>query len=126
MTNSRLTDPEVLEHRFPVILEKFHIRHNSGGNGKNRGGNGIVRKLRFLEAMTATLLTGHRKVPPYGMNNGDAGRCGSNSVQRANGEVETLGTSAEVTLNVNDSIIIKTPGGGGYGRDSTKNQDNKS
>jgi len=117
MTNSRLTDPEVLEHRFPVILEKFHIRKLSGGRGKFHGGDGVVRKLRFLEPMTATLLTGHRKIPPYGMNGGGSGKLGENTVERANGRSENLGTTAEIKLFSNDSITIKTPGGGGYGHE---------
>jgi N-methylhydantoinase B/oxoprolinase/acetone carboxylase alpha subunit len=116
MTNSRLTDPEILEQCFPVILENFAIRKESGGGGKYRGGDGIVREVRFLEPMTATLLTGHRKVPPYGMNGGVAGQIGVNSVKRANGLIEDLGTVAEVHLEAGDSVIIKTPGGGGYGK----------
>jgi len=116
MTNSRLTDPEILEYRFPVMLDEFKIRKNSGGAGKHKGGDGIVRKVRFLEPMTATLLTGHRKVPPYGMAGGESGKVGINLVERANGEQEDLGTSAEVALNIGDSIIIKSPGGGGYGK----------
>jgi 5-oxoprolinase (ATP-hydrolysing) len=116
MTNSRLTDPEVLEHRFPVILENFAIRKGSGGKGKYHGGNGVMREVRFLETMTATLLTGHRKIPPYGMDDGHAGQTGVNRVKRANGLVEDLGTVAEVHLEAGDSIIIKTPGGGGYGK----------
>jgi len=115
MTNSRLTDPEVLEYRFPVILENFAIRKFSGGAGKYNGGEGIERKLRFLEPMTATLLTGHRKIPPYGLNGGNAGQRGQNYVKRKNGLLEELGTTAQVSLNTGDCIIIKTPGGGGYG-----------
>jgi 5-oxoprolinase (ATP-hydrolysing) len=115
MTNSRLTDPEVLEYRFPVILDEFKIRKNSGGAGKQKGGEGIERKVRFLEPMIATLLTGHRKIPPYGMAGGEAGSVGINIVERANGEQENLGTTAEVALDIGDSIIIKSPGGGGYG-----------
>jgi 5-oxoprolinase (ATP-hydrolysing) len=116
MTNSRLTDPEVLEHRFPVILEKFSIRKQSGGKGRYHGGNGVIREVRFLEPMIATLLTGHRKVPPYGMKGGGEGQTGSNYVKRANGMLEELGTTAEVSLDAGDSIIIKTPGGGGFGK----------
>ncbi|MEE9310412.1 MAG: hydantoinase B/oxoprolinase family protein [Cocleimonas sp.] len=115
MTNSRLTDPEILEYRFPVMLDEFKIRKSSGGAGKHKGGEGIERKVRFLEPMIATLLTGHREVPPYGMAGGDTGKVGENIVERANGERENLGTTAEVALNVGDSIIIKSPGGGGYG-----------
>jgi 5-oxoprolinase (ATP-hydrolysing) len=116
MTNSRLTDPEVLEHRFPVILDNFAIRKQSGGKGTYRGGDGVRRTVRFLEPMTATLLTGHRTVPPYGMKGGHTGKIGVNQVKRANGTIETLGTVADITLNKGDSIIIKTPGGGGYGK----------
>jgi len=115
MTNSRLTDPEVLEQRFPVILEEFKIRKNSGGTGKYHGGNGIERKVRFLEPMTATLLTGRRKVAPYGMNKGKKGKVGENIVERENGQRKQLGTTAEVALNAGDAVIIKSPGGGGYG-----------
>jgi 5-oxoprolinase (ATP-hydrolysing) len=118
MTNSRLTDPEVLEHRFPVVLDNFSIRKHSGGRGKYRGGNGVIREIRFLEPMTATLLTGHRKIPPYGMKGGKAGKIGMNHLKRANGTLHDLGTIAEVSLEVGDSLIIKTPGGGGYGETS--------
>ncbi len=117
MTNSRLTDPEVLEYRFPVMLENFAIRKNSGGTGKHHGGDGVIREVRFLEPMTATLLTGHRKVPPYGMAGGEPAKLGENSVLRADGSTEKLGTTAEVTLKAGDAIIIKTPGGGGYGKE---------
>lgn len=103
MTNSRLTDPEVLEHRFPVILDEFKIRKKSGGTGKYKGGNGIERKVQFLEPMTATLLTGYRKVPTYGMAGGEAGKVGENIVERVNGECKSLGATTEVTLNAGDS-----------------------
>lgn len=116
MTNSRLTDPEVLEHRFPVILEQFQVRQLSGGGGKYCGGDGVIRKVRFLEPVTATLLTGHRKIPPYGMNGGQSGQLGENTVLRSNGLMEDLGTTAEIMLQAGDTIIIKTPGGGGYGQ----------
>ncbi len=120
MTNSRLTDPEILEHRFPVILEQFAIRQASGGKGKYHGGNGIIRKIRFLEPMTATLLTGHRKIPPYGMQGGKTGALGKNTLKRANGLKQELGTTAEVQLEKDDVIIIQTPGGGGYGKKTHK------
>ncbi len=116
MTNSRLTDPEVLEHRFPVILEDFAIRKQSGGDGKYHGGDGVSRKLRFLEPMTATLLSGHRNIPPYGMAGGKAARTGENWVIRANGKKENVGTTAEVNVKPGDAILIKTPGGGGFGK----------
>jgi len=118
MTNSRLTDPEVLEHRFPVILENFAIRQFSGGHGKHNGGEGVVRRLRFLEPMTATLLTGRRKISPYGIAGGQSGALGENTVLRNNGLMEDLGTTAEVSLKAGDAIIIKTPGGGGFGTEN--------
>jgi 5-oxoprolinase (ATP-hydrolysing) len=115
MTNSRLTDPEVLEWRFPVLLEGFEIRAGSGGAGRWRGGNGGVRRLRFLEPMTAAILSGHRHVPPHGMAGGAAGQVGRNRVRRADGTLLELGACAEVQMRPGDSMIIETPGGGGYG-----------
>ena len=115
MTNTRMTDPEVLEWRFPVRLEEFSIRHGSGGNGRYSGGNGICRRLCFLEPMTATLLTSHRRVPPHGLAGGEAGHCGRNRVVRADGSYETLGGNASVELSFADSVLIETPGGGGFG-----------
>ncbi|MEB3282751.1 MAG: hydantoinase B/oxoprolinase family protein [Lyngbya sp.] len=115
MTNSRLTDPEVLEWRFPVLLEEFSIRPNSGGKGEFIGGNGIVRQIRFLEKMTASILSGHRTIPPFGLAGGKAGLVGKNSVIRNDGTVEILGSTATVEMNVGDVFVIETPGGGGYG-----------
>ncbi len=115
MTNSRLTDPEVLEWRFPVRLEDFHIRAGSGGNGRHRGGDGTLRRVRFLEAMTASILSGHRRVPPYGLRGGEPGECGSNTVERAGGTVETLDSRDRTQMNPGDVFEIRTPGGGGYG-----------
>ncbi len=115
MTNSRLTDPEVLEQRFPVILESFKIRKGSGGAGRHHGGDGVIRKTRFLESMTVTLLTGHRQIPPYGMAGGKPGKTGQNLLQRKDGKMVVLGTTAEVAVEPGDVLIIKTPGGGGYG-----------
>ena len=116
MTNSRLTDPEVLEWRFPVLLESFGIRSGSGGAGQHRGGDGVVRRVRFLEAMTAAILSNRRRVAPYGMAGGEAGAKGRNWVERTDGSrVELTGTdSAEV--NPGDVFVIETPGGGGYGQ----------
>jgi len=119
MTNSRLTDPEVLESRFPVLLEEFKIRPGSGGQGQFRGGNGVVRRLRFLRPMTAALLSGHRIVPPPGLAGGDPGQVGNNLILRAAGSVEQLGGRAEVAMEIGDSLVIATPGGGGYGLVST-------
>ena len=115
MTNSRLTDPEVLEWRFPVLLETFEIRPDSGGHGRWHGGNGALRRLRFLEAMTASILSGHRVLPPYGMAGGEPGSLGRNSVERSDGRVEILGGSDRAELAAGDAIVIETPGGGGYG-----------
>ena len=116
MTNTRMTDPEVLETRFPVRVEEFSIREGSGGNGAFRGGDGITRKLRFEEAMTVTTLTSHRRVPPHGMNGGDPGSTGENSVIRADGSTKTLAGNDQIALEKGDVFVMKTPGGGGYGR----------
>ncbi|MBE0620041.1 MAG: hydantoinase B/oxoprolinase family protein [Burkholderiales bacterium] len=115
MTNTRLTDPEVLEWRFPVLLESFGIRAGSGGAGKWHGGNGIVRRVRFLEAMTAAILSGHRRIPPYGMAGGEPGKVGRNWVERADGSVLQLGGADKAELAPGDVFVIETPGGGGYG-----------
>lgn len=115
MTNSRLTDPEVLEWRYPVRLDHFSIRRGSGGNGRWRGGDGAVRKIRFLEAMTAGILSGHRRVPPYGMAGGRPGATGRNAVERADGRIEELDACATVEMQPGDTFVIETPGGGGYG-----------
>lgn len=116
MTNSRLTDPEVLEWRFPVLLESFSIRANSGGLGYHRGGNGVIRRLRFLEPMTAAILSGRRIIPPYGLNGGGNGAVGKNWVERSDGTVEELGSTAIVQMQKGDVFVIETPGGGGYGK----------
>ncbi|MEG4342414.1 hydantoinase B/oxoprolinase family protein [Microcoleus sp. A003_D6] len=119
MTNSRLTDPEVLEWRFPVLLESFAIRANSGGNGYHRGGNGTVRRVRFREAMTAGILSGRRVISPCGLNGGEAGKVGRNYVERFDGKVEELGSTASVEMRSGDVFVIETPGGGGYGKQLT-------
>jgi len=115
MTNSRLTDPEVLEWRFPVRVESFAIRRGSGGRGRWRGGDGVVRRLRFLEPVTLSVLAGHRRVPPFGLEGGEPGLTGRNFVERASGEVEILGAQATVELHAGDAFVIETPGGGGFG-----------
>ncbi|MGI4846513.1 MAG: hydantoinase B/oxoprolinase family protein [Janthinobacterium lividum] len=115
MTNSRLTDPEILEFRFPVRLESYAIRHGSGGAGRWHGGNGGTRKVRFLEAMTAAILSNNRIHPPFGMAGGSAGERGRNTVLRADGTVETLGHIGKVGMEPGDLFVIDTPGGGGYG-----------
>ncbi|MBW4653157.1 MAG: hydantoinase B/oxoprolinase family protein [Kaiparowitsia implicata GSE-PSE-MK54-09C] len=115
MTNSRLTDPEVLEWRFPILLEQFQIREGSGGSGAHRGGNGVIRRLQFREAMTATLLSGHRIVPPFGLHGGAPGATGRNAIERAVTPTEELGGIATEQLQPGDVLIIETPGGGGFG-----------
>jgi 5-oxoprolinase (ATP-hydrolysing) len=115
MTNSRLTDPEILEWRFPVLLEQFSIRPDSGGNGKHRGGNGVIRRIRFRETMIAAILSGHRKVPPFGLAGGESGSVGRNWVERGDRPVEKLLSKAQVTVQPGDVFVIETPGGGGYG-----------
>jgi len=115
MTNTRMTDPEVLENRFPVRLEEFSIRKGSGGQGAFGGGDGIVRKLRFLTEMTATVLTSHRKTAPFGAAGGAAGKRGENAVIRTDGTRVPLGGNAQVTMGVGDIFVLKSPGGGGFG-----------
>ncbi|MDP1914505.1 hydantoinase B/oxoprolinase family protein [Brevundimonas sp.] len=115
MTNSRLTDPEVLETRFPVLLEEFSIRRGSGGDGANRGGDGAVRRVRFLEPLTAAILSNHRRTAPFGAAGGNDGAIGVNRVERADGSVEQLGATAEVGMAAGDVFVIETPGGGGFG-----------
>jgi 5-oxoprolinase (ATP-hydrolysing) len=115
MTNSRLTDPEVLEWRFPVLLESFAIRRGSGGAGRHRGGDGTVRRMRFCEAMTAAILSGHRRVAPYGLAGGAPGALGRNWVERADGRRESFGGTHRIAVEPGDVFVIETPGGGGYG-----------
>ncbi|MFD4138204.1 hydantoinase B/oxoprolinase family protein [Streptomyces sp. NPDC058572] len=115
MTNSRLTDPEVLEWRYPVRVDSFAVRTGSGGDGRHRGGCGVVRRIRFLEPMTAALLTGHRRIPPYGMAGGAPGELGENHVERADGTVSRLGGVDAVDVGPGDVLVMSTPGGGGYG-----------
>jgi len=116
MTNSRLTDPEVLEWRFPVLVEDFRIRRGSGGKGLHRGGDGVIRRIQFREAMTAAILSGHRRIPPYGMEGGGDGALGRNSVLRADGSVTVLGGTDKAEMQPGDCFIVETPGGGGYGK----------
>ncbi len=116
MTNSRLTDPEVLEWRFPVLLLSFAIRRGSGGAGRHRGGDGVVRRIRFREVMTAAILSGHRRVPPYGLAGGAPGALGRNWVERRDGSREDFGGTHTIAMNVGDVFVIETPGGGGYGK----------
>jgi N-methylhydantoinase B len=116
MTNSRLTDPEVLETRYPVMVESFSLRPESGGKGKYQGGNGIIRRIKFLEPMTANILSGHRLVPPFGLNGGENGVLGKNWIQRQDGSQEDLGSTATTQMQPGDVFVIETPGGGGFGQ----------
>ena len=115
MTNSRLTDPEVLESRYPVIVEAFSIRRGSGGAGARHGGDGVVRKIGFREPMTATLLSNRRRVAPFGLAGGGSGMLGKAWVEQAGGSVLALGATDAVEVVAGDAIVIETPGGGGYG-----------
>jgi len=115
MTNSRLTDPEVLEFRFPVRLESFEIRAGSGGAGRRRGGDGGIRRIRFLEPMTASILSNGRRHGAFGMAGGEAGALGENWVERADGRRERLEHIGQAEMQPGDVMVIVTPGGGGYG-----------
>jgi len=115
MTNTRMTDPEVLEWRFPIRLESFALRPGSGGCGAFSGGDGVLRRVRFLEPMTATLLSSHRETEPYGLQGGLPGKCGENSMVRKDGSMKMLKGNDEVQVESGDIIEIKTPGGGGFG-----------
>jgi 5-oxoprolinase (ATP-hydrolysing) len=119
MTNTRLTDPEILEFRYPVVLEDFHIRKGSGGKGKWNAGDGIRRTIRFLEKMDCTLLTGHRVVPPFGLAGGENGQVGQNSVRRKDGSIEKLKGCDATTIDAGEAIIVQTPTAGGYGKPGT-------
>jgi 5-oxoprolinase (ATP-hydrolysing) len=115
MTNSRLTDPEILETRYPVLLERFAIRRGSGGAGRHTGGDGVVRHIRFRERMRANILSNRREVPPAGLAGGEDAEAGINQVIRADGSVETLTATASAEMAPGDMFVIETPGGGGYG-----------
>jgi 5-oxoprolinase (ATP-hydrolysing) len=116
MTNTRLTDPEVLEFRYPVLLEDFHIRKGSGGRGKWHAGDGIRRTIRFLERMECTILSGHRRVRPFGLAGGEAGQVGENWVRRKDGRMERLKGCDATVLEPGEAIIIQSPTAGGYGK----------
>ena len=118
MTNTRLTDPEILELRYPVLLEEFSIRRGSGGRGRHTAGDGIERRIRFLERMDCALLTSSRKVRPYGLEGGEPGECGRNSVRRKDGRIELLEGCDQTALDPGEAIIIVTPTGGGFGKPS--------
>jgi 5-oxoprolinase (ATP-hydrolysing) len=115
MTNSRLTDPEVLETRYPVLLEEFAIRQGSRGQGRHQGGDGVIRRIRFREAMSAAILSTRRETAPFGMVGGEDAKRGVNTVIRANGDEVRLKGRDDVALEPGDQIVIATPGGGGFG-----------
>ncbi len=116
MTNTRLTDPEVLEFRYPVVLEDFHIRKGSGGKGKWQAGDGIRRTIRFLEKMDCTILSGHRRVPPFGLAGGEPGQVGENWARRQDGRMEKLKGCDETVIDAGEAVIIQTPTAGGFGK----------
>ena len=116
MTNTRLTDPEVLEFRYPVLLEDFHIRTGSGGRGEWNAGDGVGRTIRFLEKMDCTILSGHRRVRPFGLAGGEAGQIGQNSVRRNDGRIDALEGADATVIDAGEAVLIQTPTAGGYGK----------
>lgn len=116
MTNTRLTDPEILELRYPVLLEEFSIRRGSGGRGRWSAGDGTYRRIRFLEEMDCAILSGYRRVRPFGLFGGEPGECGENIVRRNDGRMERLEGCDQTVLAPGEAIIIKTPTGGGFGK----------
>ena len=115
MTNSRLTDPEILEQRYPVRLELFALRHSSGGLGRWRGGDGLLRQFRFLAPMTASILSGSRRIAPFGLSGGLPGALGANQLEHVNGKRDPLKGCATINIEAGEALLICTPGGGGYG-----------
>jgi len=115
MTNTRVTDPEILEQRYPVRLERFAVRRGSGGAGCHPGGDGLLRRIRFLQPASVSVLTQHRRVAPYGLHGGAPGACGAQRVERASGEVVPLGPCDGVEVGPGDVLTVETPGGGGWG-----------
>ena len=116
MTNTRITDPEILERRYPVMLREFSIRKNSGGSGKFRGGDGLVREVEFLEPLNAAILSERRVYHPYGLSGGESGKRGLNLFIRKDGTMLHLGGKNEIRAEPGERIRIETPGGGGYGK----------
>jgi 5-oxoprolinase (ATP-hydrolysing) len=115
MTNSRLTDPEILELRFPVLLEEFRIRDGSGGKGRWNAGDGTERTIRFLADMECAIIASHRKVRPHGLEGGEPGEVGLTWVRRLDGSLEELGGCDHTELRAGETVILRTPTGGGYG-----------
>ena len=115
MTNTRITDAEVLESRFPVLVREFSIRNGSGGAGAYPGGNGVVRKLEFRAPMSAAILSNNREGAPFGLCGGSPGQPGQNGIVRLSGTIENHGGALATDMEAGDVLIIETPGGGGYG-----------
>ena len=115
MTNSRLTDPEVLELRYPVLIDAFRIRHGSGGSGFWSGGDGVIRRIRFREPMVVAVLANSRVIAPFGLEGGKPGKVGKTHIQRSDGQTENLGSCGQREVQPGDAIIVETPGGGGFG-----------
>jgi 5-oxoprolinase (ATP-hydrolysing) len=115
MTNSRLTDPEILEGRFPILVERFAVRRGSGGDGAHRGGDGVIRAVRFRQKMTAAILANRRSTAPFGLAGGSDAKPAHNYLRRKDGLKVELGATAQVEVAPGDTFIIETPGGGGYG-----------
>jgi 5-oxoprolinase (ATP-hydrolysing) len=118
MTNSRLTDPEILETRLPVRLDQFAIRRGSGGEGAHKGGDGVIRAVTFLEPMRANILANRRRVPPRGIEGGADAAAGRNWVERTDGTIDMLTATDSAEVQPGDRFVIETPGGGGFGRKS--------
>ena len=116
MTNSRLTDPEVLEWRYPVLLESHRINRGSGGEGRHKGGDGTIRRVRFLEPMHAALVSNRREVPPFGLHGGSPGIRGDQWIERADGRTEKLEGRCRAEVGAGDVFAMQTPSGGGYGQ----------
>lgn len=122
MTNTRLTDPEILESRYPVMLDEFSIRRGSGGKGKHNAGDGVLRKIRFLKEMSLSVLSDHRRIAPFGSNGGGDGEIGRNWIVRADSTIETLDSCAQADIKTGDTIVISTPTGGGFGKTEADKQ----
>src|SRR5260370_31920068 len=113
MTNSRMTDPEILELRYPVIVSEFRIRAGSGGQGRWNGGDGVIRRITFREAMTVAILAGSRRIAPFGLSGGGAGATGKTYIDRVEGRRDILDSCATAAVQSGDSIVVGTPGGDG-------------
>lgn len=126
MTNTRITDPEILESRYPIILNKFCLRTDaSGGRGEFNGGEGIERELLFRKSLTLSVLTERRVLRPYGMKGGKPGKCGENLLRKSNGQIIYLGSKTAINIETGDTFALKTPGGGGYGHPNEKKHNNQ-